>query len=110
MLTEKLAWELLAEMWKEARIYDNSKFGASLDGVNSRGLCHHIEYLSSMNRITYKTFLSMMDKIESCLEEDRNYLFPQTPEGAASRVAYCLHQASLLQETSPVGDQTDKSL
>jgi hypothetical protein len=90
-MTERQAWLFLADAWQDASKGPSSNVvRAFVCGLQCRGLCSSISVLLDKGQITRKVYIKMCRRLG---KESSTYLWPTTPEGAASRAEFCKTQA-----------------
>lgn len=99
MMTEKQAWEYMADAWENAtKEMNNNCYSVRLEGSSGRytGLCACIACLESLGKITMQVKNEMWSKINCALDQANKYtyLFPTNTElGAKGRAEFCKQMA-----------------
>lgn len=99
MLTEKQAWEFLADLWTKATdVYGCTK--VIFDGAKVSGLCPCINVMCyHADQIDPAVKRSMYGKLCEYANSNNlstgDWFWPTTPEGAKQRVEFCKTQGDL---------------
>jgi len=104
MLSEKQAWEYLAEVFTEKNREDSwASTRYVCAGYVTYGLCTAVGILVAKGMVSSECALILTEKIEKAVDKRSKetmrsyvYLAPLDAQGAETRRQFCLEQASML--------------